>query len=69
MKGRPAESTTAVAAVGALTAYVHGVRDPQTLATITAGIGLLPAAISLVVDAGGLRGVLRKLWRGRSGPS
>ena len=66
MKGRPAETASGTAAIGALLAVIFGVNDPQTLAAIIAGLGLTPAAISLIVDAGGIRGVLRKLWRGRT---
>lgn len=65
MKGRPSESLTATAAIGSLLAVILGVNDPQTIAAMVAGLGVLPAAITLVVDAGGLRGVLRKLWRGK----
>lgn len=69
MKGRPAETATGTAALGSVLAVVFGVKDPQTLAAMIAGIGMLPALVSLYVDAGGLSGILRKLWRGKDAAS
>ena len=65
MKGRPAESTAAVAGMGSLLAYVFGVRNPETLAAMLAGISLLPASVTLLVSNGGIRGVARLIWRGK----
>jgi len=66
MKGRPAESLTGVGALGFLLAIILGVDDPNTMAAMVAVLGVLPAFVTLVVANGGLRGVLRLLWRGRS---
>jgi hypothetical protein len=66
MRGRPAETLTGTAALGSLLAIVLGVHDTETIAAMITGLGLLPAAVSLYLDAGGLRGLLRKAWRGRS---
>lgn len=63
--GRPAEALTGTAAIGALLAVALGVTDYETLAAIIAGLGLLPGAITLLVSNGGLRGVVRLIWRGR----
>lgn len=71
---RPAETVAAGGSLGLLIAYVFGVRDPQTIIAIGTGIGLMPGAVTWLVDRtglhgsivanGGMRGVLRKLWRG-----
>lgn len=66
MKGRPAESTAGVGAVALLIAYVLGVNDPQIVACLGAVLGLVPAAVTLLVANGGVRGVLRTVWRGKS---
>lgn len=68
MKGRPAETASVTAAIGGLLAVIFGITDPATLSAILAGVGLLPGVVSMTVDAGGVRGVLRKLWRGRAAP-
>lgn len=62
---RPAEALAGTGAIGLLIAYVLGVRDPEQVAVIGAAVGLIPAVVTTVVDAGGVRGVLRKVWRGR----
>jgi len=65
MKGRPAESTAGVGSVALLIAFILGVNDPELVAVLGAALGLVPAAVTLLVSAGGIRGVLRALWRGR----
>jgi hypothetical protein len=65
VKGRPAESTAGVGAVALLAAYVLGVTDSQVIACMGAGLGLIPAGVTLVVDGGGISGLLRNVWRGR----
>lgn len=65
MRGRPAETGGALAAIGAAVAYMNGAHDPTTLATMLLGVGLVPGAITLLVDNGGVRGVLGKVWRGK----
>jgi hypothetical protein len=62
---RPAETAGAGATIGGLVAVIAGVRDTQTLAYIIGGIGLVPAAVTFLVDNGGVRGVVRTLWRGK----
>lgn len=67
MRGRPAETGGAVGAVSLLLGVVLGIRDAATLAAWGTVVGLLPAAITLLVANGGVRGVLRLLWQGRGG--
>jgi hypothetical protein len=70
MKGRPAETTTGVGSIALLVAYIMGVDDPQTIAILGAGLGLVPAAVTLLVAGGGIRGVLGNIWRGKApGPA
>jgi hypothetical protein len=64
--GRPAELTTAGGALGVLLAVVLGVDDVETVAALTVVVGLLPAAVTGVVNAGGVRGAILSFWRGRS---
>lgn len=63
--GRPAEAITGTAALGALLALQLGVTSPDAQAAMIAGLGLVPASVTLLVTNGGVRGVLRKLWRGQ----
>ena len=65
MSGRPAETAGGVGSIGLLIAYVLGVHDPQTIAIIGAAVGLVPAAVTMLVNNGGVRGTVLKLWRGR----
>jgi prepilin-type N-terminal cleavage/methylation domain-containing protein len=69
MKGRPAESTAGVGSIGLLIAVVLGVDDPNLIAVLGAAVGLLPAAVTLLVAGGGIRGVLSSLWRGKGAQS
>lgn len=66
VKGRPAESTAGVGSIALLVAVLLGVDDPNTIAVMGAALGLIPAAVTLLVDGGGVRGVLGSLWRGRA---
>lgn len=63
---RPAESAGAAGAIAALIARVAGVHDVDTITYIAVGIGLVPAFVTLVVANGGLRGIARLAWGGRS---
>ena len=65
MQGRPAESIAGAGSIAYLMAYVLGVDDQQLVVVLGASLGLIPSAVTLVVANGGVRGVLRKLWRGR----
>lgn len=69
MRGRPAESTAGVGSIGLLIAVVLGVDDPNVIAVLGAAVGLIPAAVTLLVSGGGIRGVLGSLWRGRKEPA
>lgn len=70
MRGRPAETTGAVGAIGLLVASLAGVDDATSLTAIGVVLGLVPAAVTLLVANGGVRGVLGLLWRGRDrGPA
>lgn len=64
---RPAETTAAGGSIALLAGVVLGVDDPETIALIGAAIGLLPAMVTTLVNAGGVRGALRSLWKGRTG--
>lgn len=65
-RGRPAETGGATAAIGGLVALLAGVDDPAIVGAIVAFVGLVPAAITGLINAGGISGLARKLWRGRS---
>lgn len=65
MKGRPAESAAGTGAVALLVAYTLGITDPDLVVCLGAVLGLVPAGVTLLVDGGGLSGVLGALWRGR----
>lgn len=65
MKSRPAESASGAGALALLISYVAGVKDPEALLALGVGLGLIPAAVTLLVVNGGLRGVGRLFWRGR----
>lgn len=64
MRSRPAETT---GGLGALATAIAVALGASTAVVAAAGIaaGLLPAAVTLLVVHGGVRGVLRALWRGR----
>lgn len=64
--GRPAETGGAAAAIGTLVAIAAGVDAPGTIAALVAVVGLAPAAITGLINAGGVRGFVSKLWRGRA---
>ena len=65
MKGRPAEALAGTSSIALLIAYVLGVDDPQLVVVLGAAVGLVPAAVTLLVANGGIRGVLRTIWHGR----
>lgn len=64
-RGRPAETTSGVGSIGLLMAYILGVTDEQTVVCLGAALGLVPGTVTLLVSSGGLRGLVRLLWRGR----
>jgi hypothetical protein len=59
VRRRPAEST---AAAGGLACLVIATRSGDLVTVAVALIGLVPAAISYLVDNGGLRGILGRCW-------
>lgn len=63
---RPAETGGVAGVFGLLIARVFGVDDVDTITAIGVVIGVIPAAITLLVANGGLRGVTKLVWRGRS---
>lgn len=67
LRRRPAEAAGAAGAAAVLLAVALGVDDAGTVAALGAVVGLLPAAVTTLVDAGGVRGAARRLWRGRGG--
>lgn len=62
---RPAETAGAGGALATLGAYAFGVTDPQTIAAVGTVAALLPAVVTFLVSNGGVRGVARRLWKGR----
>jgi len=60
---RPAEITTGAGAVALLLALVLGL-DTETVAIVGVVLGFVPAAVTLLVNHGGVRGVIVKLWTG-----
>lgn len=62
---RPAETTGGLAGLATALAALLGA-DTLTVAVVGTAAGLLPAAVTLLVAHGGIRGVLRALWRGRA---
>ena len=66
IRSHPASTTGIAGALALLLGhFAVGIDDPDALAAIGAVLLSLPAAVSLLVAQGGIRGVLRKLWRGR----
>lgn len=59
---RPAETAGAAVGVGGI---ITALAAHNTLAAVLAAAGLVPAAVTLLVANGGVRGVARLLWRGR----
>lgn len=64
MRGRPAEVTGATGAVALLLAAVLGVESETVIVALGVAAGLLPGLVTLLVAHGGVRGVLRLVWRG-----
>lgn len=63
---RPAETTGVAGAIALVIARVAGVTDATVLVAIGAVTSSAPAAVTLLVHNGGLSGVLRMLWGGKS---
>lgn len=62
---RPAEATTGVAGVVYLLATIFGVDSVEAQSAMIATLTILPGAVSLLVDAGGIRGAFNLVWHGR----
>lgn len=62
---RPAETTGAAGALVTLGAMAFGVTDVQVIAALGTVAALAPSAVTFLVSNGGVRGVARRLWRGR----
>lgn len=67
MRSRPAESLTAASALAVALARLVGLDDPDVITGLAVAVGLLPALVTAVVEAGGVVGVARRLWRGTGG--
>lgn len=65
MRGRPAETGGAAGAFALLLAAVAGVDDQTVIVALGVAVGLLPAAITLLVSNGGLLGVANLILHGR----
>lgn len=61
---RPAETSGAAGQVAVLIAYLLGL-DETTALHLALALGFVPLLVTRLVDAGGIRGVVHKLWRGR----
>jgi hypothetical protein len=61
---RPAETTAAGGGLVAVVAAFLGA-PVEAVAAIAAVAGLLPGAVTWLVNHGGIRGVARALWVGR----
>lgn len=66
MRRRPAETTGAAGGLIAVVAALVGL-PVEVVAALAAVAGALPAAVTWVVERGGVRGVARLVWRGRGG--
>lgn len=64
-RSRPAETTGGLAAIATAVTALAGA-PTGVVAVVGTAAGLLPAAVTLLVTNGGIRGVLRTLWHGRS---
>lgn len=62
MKARPAETAGGAGSLALLVGYALGVQDPAVLTAVGAVVGLVPAAVTLVVRSGGIRGCWAKIW-------
>lgn len=62
---RPAELTGLAGSVALIIAGLAGVKDPTALVAIGAVVGAIPAAVTLIVASGGIRGAVLRLWRGK----
>lgn len=67
IRTRPAETTGVTAGLATAVAALAGA-STTTVAIVGTIAGLLPAAVTLLVSNGGIRGVMRALWRGRPDP-
>lgn len=59
----PAEKTTAAGGVALLVGLVAGA-DTETVAAVGVVLAFVPAAVTTLVNAGGIRGAARKIWGG-----
>lgn len=62
MKSRPAETAGIIAGTGGLAAAIAA---SNWLAIGVACVGYVPAAVTFLVNHGGVRGTLRLLWGGK----
>lgn len=65
IRKRPAEASGGLGSAATALAYAAGA-DTQTVAVVGIVAGLLPGAVSFVVDHGGLRGIARRLLNGNA---
>jgi hypothetical protein len=63
---RPAETTAGAGSIALAVAYIAGVRDPETIAAVGVLIGLVPGAVTFLVDHGGIVGVAHAITKGRA---
>lgn len=64
MRRRPAETGGLSAGLAVLIGRLAGLQDPDLLAALALVVGAVPAGITLLVINGGIRGALRRLWKG-----
>lgn len=62
---RPAETSAGAGGIALIVAWLLGVDDPDVLVALGAAVGFVPAAVTLIVANGGIRGAVLRLWRGK----
>jgi hypothetical protein len=67
LQGRPAETGGGLGAAATFVAYALGC-SVETVAAVGVIAGLVPAAVTLWVDHGGLRGIVQLVLNGRQRP-
>lgn len=65
VRTRPAETTGGLAAIATAIAALAGA-STTLVAVIGTAAGALPIAVTYLVNHGGISGVVRALWRGRT---
>lgn len=62
----PAEKTTGAGGIALLLALVFGL-DAEIVAPLGVALGLVPYIVTTLVENGGIRGLVRRIWSGETG--